>query len=897
MEIDCILNKLMNLSTLFKIFLILLLPFNSWSQSIKGKVVDHENKPLEFASVAIVNPKDSILLSYASTNKYGVFELTEIPIGKHILQVHLIGFKIYQNSIDFQNESIDQGIITLENDSELDEVVVTLVTPISIKKDTVSYNTKAFKVRIDDTVEDLLKKLPGIEVDASGKITAQGEEVTKIYVDGKEFFSGDPAIASKNLSADIVKRVEVVDEKSEKARVTGISDSERKKVINLELKEDKKINDFGKFQGGYGTDDRYLTGLNYNRFTPKIQASVIGKYNNVNSSGSDISELISFNTGGIGSGGPPGFLTTGIGGLNLGYELKEDQNVNADYFYNYTNATSGNILINRTEFIGDLEINSESKSSNESISNTHNLNFSYKDQSGKLSSLYINGSIYANNNNGNSINTLDKYNGEGELDLQSIGKTNNESKNNSANVSMQYTKRFNKKSKRNISISGNFDASKNNNFSNNDQINRFNIADPDNTYEIIEEAKRDQEIKNLNVGLNINYTEPLAKDHFLEIKGNVRYVSSDDNVNQLKYENNIIQPPLIYDQYYKNTDLIGGVFYKYDNKKFTFSAGSKFADQAQNFGLENEEDYNNRYTNFNPEINVRYRPKRGKFLNLNLRKSVRLPSLSQLAPVVNDFNSLYIRQGNPDLTPENNYSVSAMYTNHNFTSGFNIFSRLSYRYINNSIVNSESTNELGIRTSTYENFGDKNNVNFNIKLGKRLKSLGLRYNISFRGGYSEYLSIINTNPNETQSKNGTLDISLENNKKEKIDAIIGASWNKNYTAFSSGNNSDRDYLQQTYYTKVDWNITDRLNLNSQFKYDIYTDSNFGTDQSVPIWNASISYSILKSKNLNFMLTALDILNKNIGIIRTSTDNYFEEVHQEVLGNYFMLSLTYNLTGD
>ena len=890
----------MNNPLLFKIalLLLLLLPMTNWSQSIKGKVVDFENNPLEFASVALINPKDSILISYASTDKLGKFDLTEISNGKHLIQIHLVGFKTYQSPINFQSESINLGIILLENDSDLDEVVVTLVTPISIKKDTVTYNTKAFKVRMDDTVEDLLKKLPGIEVDVSGKITAQGEEVTKIYVDGKEFFSGDPAIASKNLSADIVKRVEVIDEKSEKARVTGINDSERKKVINLELKDDEKVNDFGKLQGGYGTDDRYLTSLNYNRFTPKLQASVIGKYNNINSFGSDISELIIFNTGGrMSSGGLPGFLTTGLAGLNLGYELKTDQNVNADYFYNYTNATSGDILIKRTEFIGDLEINSESKSSNENISNNHSLNFSYRNQSNKLSSLFINGSVYSNINNGNSINTLDKFNGDNVLDLQSISNTKNESKNSSGNVSIQYTKRFNKKSKRNFSISGNLDASKNNNSSSNDQINRFNISDPDNAYETIEEVKRDQDLKNLNLRFNLNYTEPLAKDHFLEIKGNIRYLSSGDRVNQSKYENGIIQIPLIYDQYYNNTDLTGGVFYKYDKEKLTFNIGSVVAGQTQKFGLENEEEYNKRYTNFNPEMSIRFRPKRGKFMNLNLRKSVRLASSSQLTPVVNNFNSLYISKGNPELTPENNYSASAMYSNHNFTKGFNFSSRLSYRYTKNSIVNSEFTDQLGIQTSTYENFGDKNNVNFNIRLGKRLKSLGLRYHISLNGGYSEYLSIINSNPNETRSKNGTIGLSLENNKKEKIDAIIGASWSKNYTTFSSGNNADRDYLQQTYYTKVDWNITDRLNLNSQFKYDVYRDSNFGTDQSVPIWNASLSYSFLKSKRMNIMLTALDILNKNIGIIRTSSDNYFEEIHQEVLGNYYLLSLTYNLKGN
>ncbi|NOQ92813.1 MAG: outer membrane beta-barrel protein [Flavobacteriaceae bacterium] len=891
---------MMNPSNLFKIFLFLifLLPVNNWSQNIKGKVVDHENNPIEFASVAIINPKDSILISYTSTDKQGAFKLTEISNGERIFQVHFVGFKTYQSPINFQGETINMGTITLENDSNLDEVVVTLVTPVSIKKDTVTYNTKAFKVRIDDTVEDLLKKLPGIEVDVSGKITAQGEEVTKIYVDGKEFFSGDPAIASKNLSADAVKRIEVIDEKSEKARITGINDSERKKVINLELKDNKKVNDFGKFQGGYGTDDRFLTGMNYNRFTPKFQASILGKYNNVNSSGSDISDIMIISTGGrMSSGGPPGFLTTGIIGLNLGYELKEDQNVNTDYFFNHTNVTSGDIFINRTEFIEDLEINSENKSSNENISNNHSLNFSYRDQSNKLSSFYINGSIYYNNNHGNSINTLDKYNGENELDLQSIGKTDSESNNNSGNVSIQYTKRFNEKSKRNFSVSGNFDTSKNNNFSNNNQINRFNIADPDKTYETIEEVKRDQKLQNLNLGLNLNYIEPLAKYHFLEIKGNIKYVSSDDDVNQSKYEDNIIQNPLIYDQYYINTDMTGGVFYKYDKEKFTFNIGGLIADQTQKFGLENQEEYNNRYKNFNSEMSLRYRPKRGKFINFNLRKSVRLPSWSQLTPVVNDFNSLFISHGNPNLTPENNYSASTMFINHNFTKGYNFLLRLSYRHTSNSIINSEFTNELGIRTTSYENSGNKNRVNASIKLGKRVKSLGLRYNISLNGGYNEYLSIINTKINETQSKNGTLDLSLENNKKEKIDAIIGASWNKNYTTFSSGNNADRKYLQQSYYTKMDWNITDRLNLNSQFKFDIYTDSNFESDQSVPIWNASISYTFLKSKSMNIMITALDILNKNIGVIRTSSDNYFEEIHQEVLGNYYLLSLTYNLKGN
>jgi len=896
----------MNLANTIKLFVIFIFlsPTLILAQSITGKIVDQENKPLEFVTVAVINSKDSILISYDSTDKYGKFELTQISNGERLFQVHLVGYKTYQKTIKFKNEPINMGIIKLNNANELDEVVVNAVVPVIIKKDTVAYNAKAFKIRVDDTVEDLLKKLPGVEVDAAGKVTAQGEEVTKVYVGGKEFFSGDPTIATKNISADAIKTVEVIDEKSEKARVSGINDSEQKKVINLKLKDDKKVNDFGKAQAGYGTDDRYLTSLNYNRFSSKLQTSIIGKFNNVNTTGSDISEVMVFSSGGggramrMGSSTPSsGFVTTGVGGLNLGYELKKKQNLNTDYFYNYTNTTSGDVITIRSEFIGDEEINSKSRSRSENTTNSHKLNFNYRDRSNKLSSLYIQGRVNRSKNEGNSINSLDKYNGQDELDLQSIGSSDSKSDNSSGNVGMYYTKRFNEKTKRNFSLNAGFDGSKSSSTSNNNQLNKFNISDPNSAFESKQEITRDQDLDNSTSALLLNYTEPLAKKHFLDFSGEIKYNTTNDDVNQEKYENDIIQNPLIYTQYYKNTDLLGGIFYKYDNDTLTISAGAIIANQTQKFGLENQDNYNNSYTNFNPEIKVMYRPKRGKFLRMQFYKSIKLPGLRQVTPVVNDFNPLFISQGNPELDPEDNYAASAMFGIHKFETGFSLFSRLSYNYVKNSIVNSEFTDQLGIRYTTYENLGDKNNFNLSVNFGNRLKSLGLRYRINLNAGYSEYMSIINLENNETQSKDGTFGLSLENNKKEKIDASIGASWKKNYTTFTTGNNTDRDYLQQSYYTKIDWNVTDKFNVNTQFKYDIYTDSNFGTDQSVPIWNASVSYALMKNKSLMVMLTALDILNKNIGIVKNSSDNYFEETHREVLGNYYMLSLTYNLNGN
>lgn len=530
--------------TQFKLFLlsVFLIPTLSWAQSISGKIVDQENNPLEFAAVAVINSADSILISYASTDRLGDFELIQIPEGNHIFQVHLIGFKTYQKMIEFKNEPVDIGSITLEDSNLLDEVVVTAIVPISIKQDTVAYNTNAFKIRVDDTVEDLLKKLPGVEVDAAGKVTAQGEEVTKIYVDGKEFFGGDPAIALKNLSADAIKSVEVVDEKSESARVTGVNDTERNKVINLTLKDDKKVNDFGKVQAGYGTDDRYLTSLNYNRFTSKIQASVIGKFNNVNTSGSDISEIITFNTGGGGGFGrfggnnnsSSGFVTTGIAGVNFGYEFKKDQNLNTDYFFNHTDATTGDVYTNRTEFIGDEEIKSESRSRNENITNRHRVNFSYRDRSNKLSSLDIRGSINHTENEQNSVSTLDKYNGQDELDLQSIGGTDSKSTNGSGNVRFDYTKRFNEESKRSIRLRGRFNASSNSSTSNNNQLNKFNISDPAMEFESKQDIKRDRDLDNYTLNFEAEYTEPIAGNHFIDFNARAVYEDIDDSVDQTK---------------------------------------------------------------------------------------------------------------------------------------------------------------------------------------------------------------------------------------------------------------------------------------------------------------------------------------------------------------------------
>ena len=877
----------------------------SIAQHISGQVVDEEKQPLEFASIAVLNPADSTLVSYASTDNKGNFKVDAISSGKRLFQINLIGFQVYQKTIDFAGTSLNYGTIVLKEQANvLDEVSITAVIPISIKKDTMAFNTKAFKVRVDDNVEDLLKKLPGLEVDANGKVKAQGEDVSKVYVDGKEFFGGDPAVALKNLTADAIKKVEVVDEKTDKARVSGVDDSERAKVINLVLKDDKKVSDFGKFQGGYGTDNRYLTSASYNRFSPKVQASIIGKYNNVNTTGSDISEIMSFGGGSGGfsisrggaGGGSSGFITTGIGGVNLGYELKKKQNLNTDYFYNYNNTDSGNVFTKRTEFIGTEKLYSENESKSESATKSHRANVSFIDRSDDLQYISVRGRFRASTTEGNSASTFEGYNASNEKNIENTGISNSKNERNSGEVSLDYNKRFKESSKRSLEVELDVNFSNSTSFSGNNATKEY--TDLSRPTEATSSSKN-QEDKDSEVALEIEYTEPINDKNYIEFGAGVTLANKDQFTDQSQLLNGTTNTASTFtaDLFEDRTTTYGSIDYRYDNKKASLRIGTDFQEQIQDFGLVDGAEFNKKYTSMNPSVRFRYRPKKGTWVYLRYRNSLELPSLTNLSPVVNNFNPLFIRQGNQNLSPENRHSLFGMYGNYNFVTGFSFYARLRYDSANDAIVNTEDTDiATRVRTSSFINLGTRNSFTGSVSLGNRLKKLGIRYNLGLNYGVSNYQSVINTVNNKTNAKNSGIRVSLENNKKDFLDMAIGANFNQNITSFS-GATEDRKFMQQSYFVKSDWNITKSFNVTTQFKYDVYKDDNFDTDQAVPIWNASVSYAFLKSKAMNIKLTALDMLNKNVGFARSGSDNYFEETTRDVLGTYYMLSLTYTLNGN
>lgn len=330
--------------------------------SVKGRVLDNTSGALPSATVLLLQPSDSSLVSFSATNTEGYFEMNGVSRANYLLKITFMGFAPYYKQIQAPSDGavLDMGTITLEPVANvLGEVVVKgEQSPVTIKKDTVEYNAGSFKTQPNAMVQDLLKQLPGVQVESDGSISVQGEKVQRVTVDGKEFFGKDPKLATQNLPADAVKKVQVYDKKSDQAEFTGIDDGKREKTINLALKEDRKNSTFGKVMAGAGTDERFESKASLNRFKKGEQLSFLGMANNVGQQGFGFQEYMGFTGGGMGanSGGSRrivissdnpdgvplnfggrsnGLTNTYAGGLNFNNQLGKNTEANGSYFLNH----------------------------------------------------------------------------------------------------------------------------------------------------------------------------------------------------------------------------------------------------------------------------------------------------------------------------------------------------------------------------------------------------------------------------------------------------------------------------------------------------------------------------------------------------------------------------------
>lgn len=878
---------------------------HSQSSRIKGIVVDEAKVPLELVSVAVLNPKDKTFLTYTTTDEKGIFYLGDVPKDSILIQFNLLGFKSFSKKLVYNNKLIDlKTIILKEEVNSLDEIIIAAVIPVQIKKDTISFNANSFKVNHDDNIEGLLNKLPGIEIE-EGKVVAQGNTVTKIFVDGKEFFGGDPSIVLKNLSADAISKIEVIDKKSDEAELTGVSDGNKEVVINFTLKKSKKNRGFGKVASGVGLDNRYFSNLNYNQFNSKNQLSVIGKFNNINITGSNIQSFLQ-NADGIADDSDDdsendfikpqrnlsGFLRTAVAGIHYGKEIKKKESLNADYFYN-SSENSGISNTSRVFFSNSNNFNYKSDNSYLNTTDNHNLNFNYQNKSNKTNSLKIKGRFFSDKRASNLYREGLFFNPDDELVTSNDNKSMNHNNRSYGNLNLNYYHRLPKKGR---SFNTGFNIVINNSARINNQntfiTRNLNKSNPFNTnFEI----KRDEDIKTTNLNLRFKYTEPLGGNHYFNTEGIAQLLSGKEHTNQSR---ETTKTTTVLDDIQFNYEYIEHSFktklsHSYNKSVLNISSGIELQTLQRNFGEINKTSFIREELYVNPFFFFQYKPKRGKKYRFTYRKFIRAPRPTQTNPFLNDLNPFSIRTGNPDLKTEKTNSFLLIANINDLKSTISFNARLQYLHSQDAIIRNVSIDEDFIRTSSFQNNGTKERFLAQFNFGKKVNSLGLRFNIKNRFKYNTVNSVVNFDLNKVVSEDFLTSFIVQNSRKRKMDLKAGVTYQINNTSFSIENNLNRKYTTQKYFGMIDFDLSKRLNFNTQFDYIIYADNNFSIRQELPIWNAAMSYS-LTSKNNIVKLVFIDLLNRNIDVFRRSTLNYFEETNLQSLGRYIVFSYTYRL---
>jgi hypothetical protein len=898
------------------------------SGNVKGVVFDTIAKqPVPAATITVLQAKDSSLVTFTMTNNRGEFSLANVPYGDYRLLVTHVNYHNVNKyfTVNDAKKNIDLANIEVSDKNKVLEEVVIMAEapPVTLIGDTVQYNAGSFKTKPNAVVEDLLKRMPGIQVEKDGTVKAQGQEVKRVLVDGKEFFGNDPKIATKNLPADAVDKVQVYDKQSDMAQLTGFDDGQSEKTINLKLKKDKKKGVFGKVNAGGGTEGRYQGKFNVNSFKGARQMSVIGMGNNTNAEGFSFMDILSF-TGGMnqlggggggininissndplassmGGGNNNSINTSWAGGANYNNIVGKKMEVQSNYFYNRYNPVTEQKL-SRQYILPDSTYFYNQNSRTDNLSNSHRFNLTYDYLIDSMNSLKFTPTLSLQNSNNHSISAYETLSEQLLRSNRGISDNLSASDGYNFNGTLLYRKKF-KRRGRTFSLSvgttlnnsdGNGELASVNEFYNKqgilvktDSINQHSVSQG--------------EVQGYNT--RAVYTEPLFKRSLLEFsvsKSESHSVSDkityDYNKNSGKHD---ILNPLLTNNY-KNVygTTTAGIRLRTQQKRYNYSVGLTW----QNADLEGtiksgikDSVITKSFYNILPNARFQYNFTRFKNLQLDYRASTNQPSVSQLQPIPDISNPLNIKLGNPNLKQEFTHRINANYTGMNPFRNKSFFWFSSYSFTNNKIVNFDVVDSFGRKLTSPVNVNGVYNLSNDISVGWPLRFIKATMNFNTGVGYSKTIQFINTNRNNIYNISFDPSVEISKSIKNKIDLTLkgGVTFNKaKYSLQSSLNNN---YLTQDYSVDAGWQLPKNFYLSTDFTYTISSKRSEGYNAKVPLWNASFSKLFLKYNRGEMKISVHDLLNENQAIVRTTNSNYIEDQSNRVLKRFYLLSFTYSL---
>lgn len=875
--------------------------------AVKGQIQDPDKNNLIGAVVVALNPSDSVMVSYAVTDENGNFNMTDITKGKFRLQITYIGFGTLEKTVELtpQQKVLDLGLIKmLQEGAMLDAVTISAeYVPIKITKDTLEFTAEAFKTQPNAVVEDLLKKLPGVEVEADGTIKVKGEEVKAVTVDGKDFFGKDPKMATRNLPANAVKKVQVFEKKSKNAEFTGVDDGQEETTINLELKEEKRNGLFGNISGGVGTDSRYEGKSMINRFGPKTQVSIIGTLNNLNNTGISAGDFGTMtgssgrnmnNTGAPVSFGPNnnGETNSATLGMNINNQFGIRNRVNFSYFLTQSETDLiQNSFTNSFLPTGALISNKFSKSNTDALN--HNFYSSLDLRIDSTSEVNITGNLAIRGNDRLSSSSDSTSNTTKVLLNRNAQKRDNTSESTNYGFTLNFRKRL-KKRGRTLT----FDSGYGNNSS--ESINQLlsEVYGRDLLLNTKSSVFQDQEqfSGNINYNLGASYTEPLNPSTFLTTSLSQRNNKTDlikdfFNLNPENTDLRTFNEELsrTFDNSFKYTTA--GTNIRFNKEAYSFSAGVDYQNSAlkglPSVGEEIDRSFNYFLPKFNLELDNLH-------IRVNYSTSVREPSMDQLQPVLDNTDPLNLYQGNPNLVPEYRHSMRIMYHHFDQFNFRSIFANVRLGYTKNRITTSSFFDpELFIRTQNPVNTDSEKSMASTLSFSSPLNVIKAKYRININSSVTNGINFINKIENEINRWSNGVSFTLENKSKNKID--ISATTRLNYTQniYKENESLNTDFLNQTYEGYFAWFAGKGWTIDTRYEMNIYGQGSFGEATTIKLWQASLSKNFMENK-INAKLRVFDILNQNQGVSRTASETNISESISNSIGQYFMLSCTYNI---
>lgn len=896
--------------------------------SIRGNCIDTVSKqPLADVTVTILHAKDSSLVTFGRSNKNGSFNIQYLPNGSYRLLVTHIGYRNYSKNFEIteSKKEVDAGYIILNNKaSMLEEVTVSQEKPpVTFKNDTIEFNAGSFKTKPNAVVEDLLKKLPGVQVDKDGKIKANGEEVKKILVDGKEFFGNDPKIASKNLPSDIVEKVQVFDKKSDQSQFTGFDDGNSEKTINLTLKQDKKNGMFGRASAGVGNKDRYQGNFNLNSFKGEQQISALGMANNTNKQGFSFQDMFNFTGGFGGAGGGRGggmvemnntglpiqgpgntnntITTTWAGGLNFNDNWSKNLTVNGSYFYNrmqdaIDQKTSRQYLLTNNSFTRLQDAIAYKKNEN------HRVNLSADYTIDSLNSIKLTTTANIQNSFSNSNSTYNSVSDKGYILNNGFSSVQNKSTGYNWNSSLLWRHKFAKKGR---TLSANF-AFGLNTAENNGTLHSLNsFFNPDGSKDFADtlNQKSDQENEGLNYGVTLSYTEPLSKRSLLEATYNFNQSNSQSgketfDIDQSTGKYNLRNDLLTNDFDNQYAYHRAGLNWRFQQKKLNFSLGSSVQQaslESQFHFLGNDSMINRSFTNLLPNARIQYNINKFRNFRFTYNTFTRQPNAKQLNPIPDNTDPLNVQIGNADLAQEYNHRVQFNYMAFDPYRRTSFFSMISFTGKQNSIVNDDQIDQQGIRISKPANANGVYNLNGTLSWGLPVKIIKSTLNINTDFSQGRTGNFINGMRNNILTRNITEQINLNFLHKEVLDITVGTNISYNTVDYSLTPQQNTDYWNQEYSLDANIYLPKGFSIASEFSFSRNTGYTSGFNTNVALWNAGIAKQLFKNKKGEIKIQMFDILNENVGISRNTNQNYIEDVYSKVLNRYLLVSFTYNIS--